>query len=245
MDKRTKYIQGLLHANGYPIKIDGIWGINTQYAVDDFHTKHHFGKQRKRVLLKKALDILKYTVPIREKEDIKASYTPSNEFSEFHSTLPSSLNYKTMRRYYGAPRDIHDNPAKYLTRIHPYYPLKYDGATVKSIRVNKKHVEKWEEVFIRIADYYSKREIEVLGLDIYGGTYNFRKVRGGSYWSTHAFGVAIDMYPARNLMKTPWEDALFSQPEYENFIKAWYESGFLNLGKETRYDAMHFQLARL
>lgn len=43
------------------------------------------------------------------------------------------------------------------------------------------------------------------GLDLYAGCYNPRKSRGGNSMSDHAWGIAIDLNPVANGLRTKWE----------------------------------------
>jgi len=47
--------------------------------------------------------------------------------------------------------------------------------------------------------HYGEAEFRRLKLDMYGGCYNKRRIRGGKSWSTHAFGAAMDIWPNKNI----------------------------------------------
>lgn len=102
-----------------------------------------------------------------------------------------------------------------------------------------------ERIWGRTLEWYGYAKIKELRLDRWGGCLNVRPMRGGSNYSMHAWGIAVDMDPDRNGLKTTWKNAAFSKPEYKKFIEFWYDEGFINLGVERNYDAMHFQAARL
>jgi hypothetical protein len=80
---------------------------------------------------------------------------------------------------------------------------------------------------------------------MFGGCLNVRKMRGGSSWSQHAWGIAVDIDPERNALHTTWKNAQMSKPEYEKFVQFWYDEGAINLGVERDFDPMHFQFSRL
>jgi hypothetical protein len=79
-----------------------------------------------------------------------------------------------------------------------------------------------------------------LGLDLFGGTTNVRRIRGGTKWSSHAFGSAIDIHPLGNRLSWGRERALFAQPEYEMFLDIMELHNFASLGRAKNYDWMHF-----
>ena len=56
-------------------------------------------------------------------------------------------------------------------------------------------------IFDRVLDHYGPEEIRRLGLDLFGGCLNVRRMRGGSAWSMHSWGIAFDFDPANNRLK--------------------------------------------
>jgi hypothetical protein len=109
------------------------------------------------------------------------------------------------------------------------------------MRCHKDVADAFLAVFNDILEHYGYERIVELGIDLYGGCFNFRKMRGGSSWSTHSWGIAIDLDPARNALKTPYSKANFSKPEYAQLHGIFEKHGFVNLGKAKGYDAMHWQ----
>lgn len=102
-----------------------------------------------------------------------------------------------------------------------------------------------ERVYRKIASAYSTQDIVRLGFDLFGGCYNFRKKRGGSTLSTHAWGIAIDSDPERNQLKWGRDRALLATAECVEFWRCWESEGWLSLGRARNYDWMHVQAARL
>jgi len=97
-------------------------------------------------------------------------------------------------------------------------------------------------VFHDLFTHYGLPELQELGIDIFGGCYNFRKMRGGNRWSRHSWGIAIDLDPSQNGLKTKWKDAQFSKPEYQFMVDTFYKHGFFSYGKDRDFDAMHFEI---
>lgn len=116
------------------------------------------------------------------------------------------------------------------------------GETVGSIQCHKLAAAPLLAVFTEILAVYGLAEIQRLGIDLYGGCYNFRPMRGGTSWSTHSWGISLDLDPDRNLLRETRLTARFARPEYKRMIDIFYKHGFINLGVEKNYDWMHFQL---
>ena len=143
---------------------------------------------------------------------------------------------------YGQPNET---GAGYLTVIQLPYPMRLSwDLEVKVTRMSchKQVASKFLDVFNDLLDYYGYEEIVRLGIDLFGGCFNYRKMRGGWSWSTHSWGIAIDLDPARNLLRETSKTARFARPEYKPMIDIFYKHGFENLGVEKNYDWMHFQI---
>lgn len=126
------------------------------------------------------------------------------------------------------------------------YPMRiaWDINTkVNSIQVHKLVAPKLKAVFDELLAAYGLAKLQQLGIDLFGGCYNYRKQRGGSDWSRHAWGIAIDLDPARNQLKQTDKTAQFAKPEYKKMIEIFYKHGFKGLGPEKNYDWMHFEIA--
>ena len=143
---------------------------------------------------------------------------------------------------YGVPNQTGKG---YLTTINLPYPMRIAWDT--NVKVNKMSchklvADKFLAVFNELLELYGYDKIVELGIDLFGGCFNYRAMRGGSEWSTHAFGVAIDLDPARNQLKETSKTARFARPEYKAMIDVFYKHGFISLGREKNYDWMHFQI---
>jgi hypothetical protein len=70
-------------------------------------------------------------------------------------------------------------------------------------------------------------------------------MRGGSAWSIHSWGAAIDLDPDNNQLKWGKDRASFAKPVYNDFWKIVEAEGWVSLLKERNMDAMHIQAAKL
>ena len=151
------------------------------------------------------------------------------------------LTTKQLIEKYGKPNIT---GAGYLVTINLPYPMRlaWDLDTkVTRMSCHKLVSDKFLAVFNDLLKHYGYEKIVELGIDLFGGCFNFRKMRGGSDWSRHSWGVAIDLDPARNLLKETAKTARFAQPEYKPMIDIFYKHGFISLGIEKGYDFMHFE----
>ena len=143
---------------------------------------------------------------------------------------------------YGKPNET---GAGYLVTIPTPYPMRlaWDHNTkVTKIKCHKLVADKFTAVFNDLLAEYGYDKLVELGIDLYGGCFAFRKMRGGSDWSRHSWGIAIDLDPERNQLKESALTARFAKPEYKPMIDIFYKHGFLSLGVEKNYDFMHFEI---
>ena len=88
---------------------------------------------------------------------------------------------------------------------------------------------------IWVASGKSQKKIDAWGASEFGGSFNFRLMRGSDHLSMHAYGCAIDLSPTRFPMGR-------SAPTFcAEVLKAFADEGWVNLPR----DRMHFQAARL
>jgi len=154
------------------------------------------------------------------------------------------MNTNEIVKKYGKPNETGEG---YLTTILLPYPMKlaWDLDTkVTKMRCHKLAAEAFENVFNDLLAHYGMKEIERLGIDLFGGCFNYRKMRGGSEWSKHSWAIAIDLDPARNKLKETAKTARFARPEYQPMIDIFYKNGFISLGIEKNYDWQHFELRK-
>jgi hypothetical protein len=144
---------------------------------------------------------------------------------------------------YGNPTE---DGEQYLVSIDLPYPMRLSwdvDKAVNKMRCHKLVAENFKNVFDDLMKYYGYTEIKRLGIDLFGGCFNFRKMRGGNDYSRHSWGVAIDLDPDRNQLHESKATARFARPEYKPMIDIFYKNGFKSLGVEKNYDWMHFEIS--
>ena len=141
---------------------------------------------------------------------------------------------------YGKP----NQNGTYLVSIKLPYPMRLawdKNAKVNTMRCHKLVAQNFTNVFNELLQVYGLAKIQELGIDLFGGCFNFRAMRGGSDYSRHSWAIAIDLDPERNQLKETSKTARFARPEYKSMIDIFYKHGFVNLGVEKNYDWMHFE----
>jgi len=196
-------------------EIDGLWGNMTQAAYEKLLSK----------------DSLHYKKPeVSQVIDIKKRY---NDWPK--------QDYDSMVKFYGK---VGTNQTSLQLPYQMYLAWDVESKVTK-ITCHEKVHDSLERIFKNTLDHYGLPTIKELKLDSFGGCLNVRKMRGGSSWSIHSWGAAIDLDPDRNQLKWTKERAFFARPEYEPFWKIVAGEGWTSLGKARDYDWMHFQAANL
>jgi hypothetical protein len=143
---------------------------------------------------------------------------------------------------YGAPNVTGEG---YLVSINLPYPMRLawdKDTTVNRMRCHKLVANNFMLVFNDLLFHYGYERIKELGIDLFGGCFSYRKMRTGSAWSLHSWGIAIDLDPARNTLSETKATARFAKPEYKAMIDIFYKHGFISLGREKNFDWMHFEI---
>lgn len=158
------------------------------------------------------------------------------------ATKQQMLTTSQLKTRFGEPSE---DGTPYLIKINLPYPMRLSWDTetiIKSIRCHNQVATQLTNIFSAILAHYTLPKIQELGIDLYGGCFNYRKMRGGTDWSRHAWGVAIDLDPVRNQLRETSATARFARPEYKAMIDIFYQHGFVSLGREKNYDWMHFEV---
>lgn len=139
-------------------------------------------------------------------------------------------------------------PGENLVRLSLPFPfrLAWDPAkTVQTTMVNAKCRDAFSAIWTKTLEHYTLGGLRTLRLDMFGGAFNIRKMRGGSALSMHSFGIAWDVDPERNQLKWNRSRASLDGKEYDKFWSFVEAEGGVSLGRARDFDWMHFQFARL
>ncbi|MBK9656969.1 MAG: M15 family metallopeptidase [Rhodanobacteraceae bacterium] len=115
----------------------------------------------------------------------------------------------------------------------------------RSIRPVPRAHDSLRNIFANTLQHFGLQRVQALSLDQFGGCLNVRPRRGGSSYSVHAWGAAVDLDPVNNALRWDRSRAAFARAEYEPFWKIVEEQGWTSLGRQRDYDWMHFQAASL
>ncbi len=147
-----------------------------------------------------------------------------------------------LTQFYGPP-----GTEANLVLVDAPYPhrLSWDLAqTARRIRCHAKVADSLQRVLTAVLDHYGLDGVKQLHLDRFGGCYKKRRKRGGTAWSTHAWGIALDYDPERNQLRWGRDRAVFAQPAYDKWWECWENEGWVSLGRTANFDWMHVQAAR-
>ena len=227
------WIQSRLTSHGFPVgPIDGVIGDKTTAAIKAFQSRNGIlpsGKADEATIAAlRSTSAGPVVRPIGEDQPaptIKSVWPRQADVSAFYGAVGTSQ-----------------------TTIE--IPFDMWLAWDKSVRARKmtlhtKVAASAERVLQAIAGLYSAQERKTIGLDLFGGSLNVRKMRGGSAYSMHSWGIAIDFDPERNQLKWGKDRARLAQPDAVPFWLEWEKEGWLSLGRARDFDHMHVQAARL
>jgi hypothetical protein len=146
-----------------------------------------------------------------------------------------------LRAFYGEP----GTPPLELVGVP--YPLRLSWDLrrhVDRVACHVKVAASLLRVLSGVLDHYGAEGVRELRLDRYGGCFAPRRKRGGTSWSTHAWGIALDFDPERNRLQWGRDRAAFARPEYDAWWALWEAEGWVSLGRVANFDWMHVQAAR-
>ena len=108
--------------------------------------------------------------------------------------------------FYGDPRGPHGVNEKWFSdnviRVTPPFQMTYAGKPIKTIAFHKKAAPALSAALLAIWEACGKdqKKIDAAGLSEFGGSFNYRLIRGSSNISNHSFAIAIDIAPTGNAL---------------------------------------------
>lgn len=148
-------------------------------------------------------------------------------------------------KYLGAPGDMSKLSMAYVPKGKNLTLSWKDQYNINRFMVHKMLVPHVEAIYSKLLAL-DPAFIRASGVDIFGGCYNLRAVRGTEArklppFSTHSWGAAIDIDPARNGLYTKTAKANLAKIEYIEVHKIFKQHGFMNIGNVLNRDWMHFE----
>lgn len=134
--------------------------------------------------------------------------------------------------------------SEHLTRIATPYPMTLafpPGTAVTRILCHKNVANSLTHVLENILEHFGSVEaVRRARMHLFGGCFNFRRITGGSRLSDHAWGVAIDIDPAKNAFGVKHDESKGMMPLA--VVGIFEEEGWRWGGRFRKNpDCMHFQ----
>ena len=181
--------------------------------------------------------------------DKKFNLIGENERTEVLKDTPGVIKHREfwpgdkqreLERYFGK---MGENQVMFQL---PYtMQLAWDAKTdIQRFSCHEKVAEALDSIFNRTLDHYGEDGIKLFGLDQFGGCLNVRLMRGSDHrYSTHSWGISVDIDPSRNTMKMKAPEALLSHEDVAPFWSIVESTGMQSSGRVRGFDWMHFQAA--
>lgn len=253
------YQQKLMLEAGIQVKVDGLMGPATIHAFEQYQDllRRPEGEQAKLAASSWSSGLWDWFVRLfwrKEKApEPKPRPAPVPVIPPKEETKPEAkpvigaLTHNVWPRQKDVP-GYFGNVGTDQVQIPAPWPmvLAWDTSTpVKTITLHRKVAPSAQRAFAAILAHYGHDGVKALGLHLYGGSLNVRKMRGGDSWSMHSWGIAIDFDPDHNQLRWDNTKARLAKPDAEAFWRIWEAEGWVSLGRERNFDWMHVQAARL
>lgn len=215
--KAVAFIQMLAKENGIESgPIDGYWGPQTEFAFDSL-------------------------IQIIDEKKEPAIWRPEELSDQNPNRWPGQTPESELVQFYG---QVGQNQT--LIDLPYSHRLSWQtGTVITRFQCHEKVHDSLHRVLTRVLDRYGLEEIRRLRLDLWGGCFNDRSMRGGTRHSMHSWGIAIDYDPDRNRLQWGRDRAVFAKSEYDAWWKLWEQEGWVSLGRTRNFDWMHVQAAKL
>lgn len=143
---------------------------------------------------------------------------------------------RSLKKFYGEAGNESN-----LVMIEFPYPMYYGGKHVTRTRVHKKCADSLLKVLNNIKDLFPHHPQVQDEANDYGGIFNFRNKRGGTSYSLHAWGAAIDLDADDNTFRDSWPMKADMPLE---IMECFAREGWKSAGAFWGYDAMHFEATK-
>jgi hypothetical protein len=192
----------------------------------------------------------KETIKFQLKSGLKPDGVVGPKTWNFVTTVSNNtpLSQKWPKQDYNSMVNFYGPVGENMTSLELPYAMKLawdKNITVKKITCHQKCAQSLYKIFENVKKIYGEKEIQRLRLDLFGGCLNVRRMRGGSAWSIHSWGAAIDVDPDNNQLKWGKDKAAFGKPVYKEFLDAFEAEGWVSLLRVRNFDGMHMQAALL
>lgn len=185
-----------------------------------------------------AVDQLQFLIKNGERESDWRNEDPIT--SKLSAAIPLQ-NYKDLVKCYG---EVGTNQTK--IELPHAVRLAWDTDTkINRFTCHEKVADSLLRALNKVIEHYGPEQYVSFGMDLFAGCLNVRKIRGGTKYSTHSWGISCDWNSANNRLR--WDDkrAVFAQPKYNRWNEIWEEEQWVSLGREMNFDWQHYQMARV
>jgi hypothetical protein len=151
--------------------------------------------------------------------------------------------YKDIRSFYGDAVADASNQVVFVSPV-PMCIAWNVNHYVGNFLCHSKVAESLYNILVDLKYTYGIEQLEKLGVNVFGGCYNYQRVRNGNRFCTHSWGIALSLNPQKNRYDDDVTKALFAKPEYKQLIDTFYKYGWFNEGVELGKNFGHFQAVR-
>lgn len=263
MKKRIELVQTLLKEQGwYSGSIDGLLGPNTMSGIKNLPEVGEAWSEKRKIIGAIQVFANRNEIPTNPIDGYLGPIT-EEAFDQLRKLKMPGVKITPMwrpeqiidvnpnnwpKQYTDEFNEFYGNQGDHLVYVDLPYPHRFSWLLDKQVHRFKCHAKVADSiarVLTKVLDHYGQNEISRLQLDIWGGCFNIRSIRGGSKPSMHSWGIAIDYAPNRNKLRWSADKASFAGEDYVKWWEFWEEEGWLSLGRARNFDWMHIQAAKI
>lgn len=225
----------LRHA-GYKIATDGLFGPQTDHAVEQFQRQHGLHPDGIVGPITAAVLDAPHEVLVATAKPESMLVKPAGAVDPVRSPHDDTAS---LLAFYGKPWE----DSSLLERVRCPWRLYYDGVLWDHpVTIHRKVAPYLDKAFSEIWEKAGKDNDSAVLRHVkhFSGSYNYRPVRGSSRLSTHAFGASLD-FDAAHL---PLGKRVGASDIPTSVVQAFDNAGFTWGGRfRGRPDSMHWQWA--